>query len=185
MKILTYVILLLALTSCNNNPIRDENKEVSVTENFAEKNLKTQLNDYLVTLNGNNPENAMDYVYPDVFVYMKAKFPDDYSDEMMQEVLTSTMTKMKKLTTQKKVTYNLSVGDITSKISDGNSRIFIVLANVNVKKGLDTHTFGQRTVSISNDRGKNWKFMELDNEMAKPILKMKFSDEIVDAVMEK
>lgn len=184
-KIFYCFCLLLAVSCTSSTNINEEQANVvgdtSGTE--IEKKLKSQLNEYLVAINGGDPDKAINYIYPDVFVYMQQQYPNDFSIERIKDEMREPVRKMKKLVEQKRVAYDFEIGDFTRKIDLGKDKIYTMIVSINGKMGLNKHTLGQEIISISNNGGKDWKFMELKNEMVKPILLMKFSSSTVDKVL--
>lgn len=190
-KFIIIPLVAILLFSCGQNQTNEQsdnsgNVVVDTTGTaLAEKNLKSQLREYLVTYNGGDVDKAITYIYPDVFAYMKQLHPNDYDIESVKEEMREPMRKMKKLVQQKKVTYDFEIGAFTSKVDLGEDKIYTIIANINAKAGLNKHSIGQEIVSITNNNGRDWKFIELKNEMTEPILKMKFSDETVEKVLKK
>jgi len=172
----------------HNNTSLDESETIvsidTVGIMIIEKNLKNQLNEYLIAFNGGDPDKAVSYCYPDMFVYLKQKYPVEYSMEAIKEsCIREPVRNMKRMMEEKNVTYEFKIGEITKRIDLGTDKIYIVVTSLIAKRDLDEITMGDKIVAISNDNGQNWTFMQKNPESTPPVLKMKFSQEVVRQVM--
>lgn len=182
MKILFGFFVLMIVISCNSENKNLINIVSDKSGSEIENNLKLQLKEYLTAINGGDADKAISYIYPDVFVYMQQKYPKEYSISNIKKEMREPIEKMKKLVQQKKITYDFEIGDFVTKIDLGKDKIYTIIANINAKSGLNKHTIGQEVICISTNNGKDWKFMELKNEMAEPILRIKFPEKTVSKI---
>jgi len=184
-----FVIL---FASCNyqpNNSSTNQRESVIIsdtTDNTAiDSNLKIQIKEYLTAFNGGDPETAISYCYPDMFVWMKQQYPNEYSIEAVKEMFREPIREMKKMAREKKLTYDFEIGKITKRIEVGSDRLYTVVVSIIAKKDFDEIKMGDEIIAISIDDGKNWKFIQKDPETAPDILRMKYSDDIVNQIMSK
>jgi hypothetical protein len=184
-----FVIL---IASCNyqpNNSSTNQRESVIIsdtTDNTAiDSNLKIQIKEYLTAFNGGDPETAISYCYPDMFVWMKQQYPNEYSIEAVKEMFREPIREMKKMAREKKLTYDFEIGKITKRIEVGSDRLYTVVVSIIAKKDFDEIKMGDEIIAISIDDGKNWKFIQKDPETAPDILRMKYSDDIVNQIMSK
>jgi len=187
------VQLLLILTffnACNYKSQTESKKENdinfkidSVKNTKIEKTLKNQLMKYLIAFNGGDPEKAISYCYPDIFIWMERQFPNDYNIESVKEMYRESINNLKKTAKEENLTYDFQIGEITNKIDLGNQKLYSVVVSIIAKKKFDEFKLGDEIIAISFDNGSNWKFIQKDPETAPSILKMKFSNEIVQQIM--
>lgn len=192
-KFLMISIATTLLVSCiqdKQNQNSDNNGSVvidTVGNAIAEKNLKSQLREYLIAFNTGDPDKALYYIYPDIFEYMKQQYPDEHINiqEVKDSLFIEPIRKMKKLVKEKKISYEFEIGDIIKKVNYETNRIYFVTTYVNAKINLDKHSMGGEVIAISNDNGQNWKFVENDPETITGILKMRFPQDIIDKIITK
>jgi hypothetical protein len=181
------------LVSCGQNQqSQNSDNNVSVVMDtlgnaVSEKNMKSQLKDYLIAYNTGDPDRALYYIYPDIFEYFKQQYPDEQIN--MQEIKDSffiePIKKIKKIVKEKKIEYALEVGEITKKVNYNESKLYVVITYINAKNGLNKHSIRGEVVAISNDNGENWKFVENEPEFIQDILKIKFPQYIIDKLLTK
>jgi hypothetical protein len=159
----------------------------TIGNTITEKNMKSQLEEYLVAFNTGDVDKALFYVYPDVFEFMRHQYPDEEFDiqEVKDSLFIEPMRKMKILVEEKKVEYEFEIGEIVKMVKYNDSIIYIVLTQVNGKIGLDRHSFGGEVVAISNDSGDNWKFMEYAPEFISEVLELNFPQNVIEQLLSK
>lgn len=193
-SLLFSLVSLVIIYSCvqNNEPknVLSTEKETTIRVDTVgnqeiEKNLKDQLNNYLVAFNGGDPDIAISYCYPDMFVWMKQQFPAEYSMDFVKETFKKPVREMKKMVKEKKLSFEFKIGEITRRIDLGKDKIYTIVVSVIVKKDFDEISMGDEVVAITIDNGMNWKFIQKDPETTPDILKMKFSQSVVQQVMRK
>lgn len=184
------VALLVSCGQSQQNQHSDNNGRVlmdTIGNALAEKNLKSQLREYLIAVNTGDPDKALYYIYPVVFEYLKQQYPDEQFNiqEIKDSVFIEPIKKMKKFFKEKKIVYEFKVGEITRKVNYNDNKLYMVITYVNSKVGLDKLSMGGEVIAISNDNGVNWKFVQNDPESIAGILKMKFPQNIVDKLLTK
>ncbi len=187
--IIGFVIL---ITSCNyqtNNTSTNQKESTIIIDNTDNSTidsiLKVQIKEYLTAFNGGDPETAISYCYPDMFVWMKQQYPEEYSIEAVKEMFREPIREMKKMAKEKKMYYDFEIGKITKRIETDTDKLFTVVVSVIAKKDFDEIKMGDEIIAISTDNGENWKFIQKDPEIAPEILRMKYSQDIVNQIMSK
>ena len=85
----------------------------------------------------------------------------------------------------KKVEFEFEIGDITKMVQFEKYKLYMVVNRINVKMGLDNHSFGEEVIGISDDGGINWKFIANDPETLSGILRMRFPQYVIDELISK
>lgn len=188
-----YLLIVLAfMSSCVQNPpqigktnrnLSSPNSIILLSNSTIEKKLIEQLTEYLSSINGGNPDIAISYCYPDMFIYLKQQYPDEYSIELVKESFKELINDMKKSSKERDITYSFKVGDITRRIDLGKDKIYGIMTSVVAKKGFEEISAGGEVIAVSNDNGLNWKFIQKDTISTVPILSYKFTNEVIQLVM--
>lgn len=184
------MILVLFISSCqqgtrNKTEIGQFSNNAKSIKNDADQKLKDQLKAYNDALHGDqsNPERVLDFIYDDVFIYLKKQNPDTYSKEMVISLFNEPVKRLKEMSRENNVIYNTSIGDIVQRVSEGNKLIYKIEIFLNMEYGLEKHSTGDRILGISLDSGQNWKFLEITPNTTPDILGMRFSPETINEVM--
>ena len=175
MKKIIILLLSIFFISCSQN----SNSSIDI-----ESNLKKQLNNYMVAYNGGDPDEAIKYCYPDMFVFLKKEFPAEFNIEQVKDVFKSTIKKMSDESKLNKFKYEFKVGEITKRINLGQDKIYKIVAYVIVKKDNKEIKNGDEVVAVTNDGGKNWTFIQM-SESTPLVLKIKFPNDVVQQLSEK
>lgn len=147
--------------------------------------LKVQIKEYITAVNGGDPETAISYCYPGIFDWMKQQYPEEYSIELIKEIIKEPIIKMKKIVKEKNLKYDFEIGKITKQIENDTNKLYTVVVSIITKKDSDEIKIGGEIIAISIDNGKNWTFIQKDIETAPKILRMKYSLDIVNEIMKK
>jgi len=185
--IIGFVILTASCNYQQNNSSTNQKESTIIVENgdnsTIDSILKVQIKEYLTAFNGGNPETAISYCYPDIFIWMERQFPNDYNIESVKEMYRESINNLKKTAKEENLTYDFQIGEITNKIDLGDQKLYSVVVSIIAKKKFDEVKLGDEIIAISFDNGSNWKFIQKDPETAPSILKMKFSNDIVQQIM--
>lgn len=200
-----YSILILALccfiyscrsTSNTNNSFLVKS-DSSVSENTetidtirdisAEKNMRSQLEEYLFSIDNEDSDRAFSFIYPDAVVYMQNEFPDyDFTSQQIKDsIFAGPIKQMKSLFKKKGIKYSFQIGETLKKVDVGNKMLSLIVVYIHAERGLDKHTLGSETVAVSTDYGRNWKFIQNDDEIIRPILQMKLPSAMIDKLLDK
>lgn len=194
-KIIIISIAASLLSSCGHNQKNQKasNNGIVVFDStgnaIAEKNMKLQIKEYIVALNTGDPDKAISYVYPDVFEYFKLQYP--YEQISIQEIknilFVDKINEMKKIVKEKNISYYFEIVEIRKKINYKTSKIYIVLTRMyyivkEIKQSMDGEV-----IAISDDKGKNWKFIQNDSNQVdiKGILKIKYPIDTINKLLAK
>ncbi len=186
--IIGFVILTI---SCNNQPnnFSTNQKETTIIADksdnaIIDSTLNVQIIEYLTAFNGGDTETVISYCYPDMFVWMKQQYPKGYSIEAVKEAFREFLGKMEEVK-EKNYIVDYEIGKINKRIETENHIIFTVEVSLVAKKGSDVIKNVDEIIAISIDYGKNWKFIQKDPEMSPNILRIKYSQDIIDQIMSK
>lgn len=193
MKNLIAIFLLLIVVACgdqarNNLPDNQNSIKMDTTGNaIAEKNFKIQIKEYVEAFHKGDADVALYYIYPDLFEYIKIQFPDLNVDmqTVKDSVFHEPMKKMKEMAEDNQVEFEFEIGDITKKVQHKKYKLYLVVNRINLNMGLDTHSFGEEVIGISDDGGANWKFIAKDPETLTGILRMRFPQYVIDELISK
>ncbi|MEA1896620.1 MAG: hypothetical protein U9N53_03020 [Bacteroidota bacterium] len=187
-----YVIFIILITSCVQKKQGDNmiNKKLETIVNAdtignkeIEMNLKNQLYLYSVAVHEGDPDVAISYIYPDLLVYLKQQYPDDFSITSMKESFREMGRDMERTKEEMGLTYEYKIGKILNRIDLGSDKIYIIENYLIGKTDLEEYSERGVVVAITNDNGQNWTFMEKDPESIPPTLRMKFSEDVVRQIM--
>ena len=148
-----------------------------------EMNLKNQLYLYSVAVHEGDADVAISYIYPDLLVYLKQQYPDEFSITSMKESFREMGRDMERTKKEMGLTYEYKIGKIINRIDLGHDKIYIIENYLIGKKDLEEYSERGVVVAITNDNGQNWTFMEKDPESIPPTLRMKFSEDVVRQIM--
>ncbi len=194
-----FLFILLATTlllSCGKHKSQQQsNKNGNVIMDtignaLSEKNMKSQFREYLAAFNNGDVDKALSYIYPDLFEYMSKQYPEEKVSvqTIKDSIFIKHMKMMKKLNDEKKIKYSYVIGDVSKKTNYKDAKFYIVIASIETKNGLDVHTFSDKVIAISIDKGTNWKFIQIDQESpkdAKGIIRMKFPESVINELFSK
>jgi hypothetical protein len=191
--ILFATIILSACGKQKNQQQSDNNGNVimDTTGNaLSEKNMKYQFREYLVAFNTGDFDKAIHYIYPDMFEYLVKQYPDEKLNmqTIKDSIFIEPMKKMKKIAKEKKLNFEFEIGEISKKVNYKDARIYVVLATIVTKSGLDKHSFSDEVVAISSDKGENWQFVQIDQdspETVKGILNIKYPKSVINELFSK
>lgn len=194
MKNIILILLLPVLFfSCRQNQSNKQSADnrtiVADTTGCAlsEKNMKTQLKDYMIAVNTGKPDKALYYVYSDAFEYIKQQHPGSTLNiQQLKNSMIESAQNLKKTIKGQKVKYEFKIDKVTKRVKYKNNILCSVITYLNVKIGLDTHSLGGEVIAVSNDYGKNWKFFQKNNtEDTQGTLNLKFPKYITDQFLSK
>ena len=188
-----YILVILSLLSCNQNKLpeqsaftnRSEMRLDSIGDPVIESNLTKQLNEYLDAMWGGNIDKAIDYCYSDMFIWMKNELPEQYSMDLVKGYFKQLMEDFRSQQAKSGLEIEFKIGDIIKRIDLGQDKIYMIVTYIKGKKGYDEYSLGDVTIAISNNNGKDWKFLAREEESTPPIIRMKYSEEIVQEIMKK
>lgn len=151
-----------------------------------EKNMLHQMQTYIAALSVGNIDEAFRYTYPDAFKYFRGYFPD-MSNDAVKEFMFEEASKFREaieIFSEKGIDIEIIPAQLIRKIKSGDNIIIVSSTTSNFFSEKVYSHFGsfENNIAISEDGGKHWTFMT-EYEATPTILRMKFSDQIVDEVM--
>jgi hypothetical protein len=152
-----------------------------------ENNLLKQVASYNSALLHGDVNACAKYLYPDAFTYCRKFYPDFPDEEVMKEFFKSASGDLQEHLAKWAeigVEVKIIVSNLVRKVTKGDDIIIVFNVSTNMcSDDVFIHTKStERTIGISQNGGKNWWFM-CDHEDLPTILKMHYSDEVVDEVM--
>ncbi|NQU32468.1 MAG: hypothetical protein HQ521_04475 [Bacteroidetes bacterium] len=190
MKLKLLPILFFILFSCTPATKKNEPNEIEIIPSVTtfknveiEQIMVKQLNGYLTAFTQGDSDIAISYIYPGMFDLMKKEFPDEYSPEIMKEILSKPIEDLKKMQKEKNVKFVYEIGEITRRVNYGNDMLLTIVVRVKMKNGLDDISTGDEIIAISLDKGQTWKFLQLDKEISPKVLRLKYPESIVNKVI--
>lgn len=159
----------------------------------AEQNLVSQQDTYQSALFHGNTEEMKYYFYKECLPYYQKYFPGYSIDEILNEFLeslSSDATKMIQACSEKGLNISMYIEDVVREVEYGSDYLYVynICSRMEgVKKNTDTITYlhstePDLTLAISHNKGKNWTFMAMTNEVPS-ILRMYYPQEIINKVM--
>ena len=155
-------------------------------ENKEEINMFSQFHSYLKALKRADIDNAMHYQYPDAAKYFKKYYPGESDDGVMRKIFEDmsmqTIEQVKRFESHG-VELSIVVSRRIRKVTQGDNILFVfeIVSNME-NENLQLHTTPDLTLAISTNGGKNWTFNAMNDDTPN-ILRISFSNEIVDKVM--
>lgn len=209
MKYYYVLLLVLVIVSCNSNQqkLSSSDKETfpittsqdSLPEGWynetltpytgkdkAEKNMISQMNTYNSALFRGDIDNASLYIYPDGIKYYRKYYPE-LSDKAIIQTIYKDVSEMyqslKTIYDKKGIDYSIIVSNITNRVVDKeNIIITFEVVGVLTQGEKCIHDNPETNIGISNNKGKNWTFLALTDDVPN-ILRMKFDKEIINKIM--
>ena len=157
-----------------------------VAKDKMEKNMLSQFASYNSALLRGDFDNACHYQNKDAVEYFKQFYPGETDDDIMRKFYSSLSEEMIQ-TINKFEDHGIKLDFIVSrmirKVTQGDNVIYVFELTTNmIGENLQLHTAPEETLAISVNGGKNWTFNNV-NEDAPNIMRISFSEDIIDKVM--
>jgi len=151
-----------------------------------EISLLWQFSEYNNALLKGEIDKAMQYYYPGAVKYYKLYFEGEEETVVMQRLIkefSNDLIETAKQLENQGISIDIVISRPIRKVVQGET-IFIVfeIATNLVSEELQIHTTPDLSVGISIDNGKNWTFNAMNEDLPN-ILRMSYSNEIVDTIM--
>lgn len=151
-----------------------------------EDNMLSQFRSYQNALKRGDIDNAMLYQYPDAAKYFKKYYPGESDNDVMRKLfedMSMELIEQIKRFESHGVELNVAVSRLVRKVSQGSNifYVFEIVPNM-INENLQLHSTPGLTLAVSTNGGKNWTFNAM-NEDTPNILRISYSNEIVDKVM--
>ncbi|MCH5308367.1 MAG: hypothetical protein J1E58_00795 [Prevotella sp.] len=154
--------------------------------NKEEENMLSQFRSYNLALLRGDIDNAIHYQYPDAAKYFKEYYPGESNDGVMRKLFEEfsmhAIEQVKRFENHG-IEINIVVSRLIRKVTYGENifYVFEIVSNM-VNDNLQLHTTPDLTLAVSSNNGKNWTFNAMNDDTPN-ILRISFSNEIVDKVM--
>ena len=153
----------------------------------SEKNMLSQVASYNSALLHGDVNTCYRFLYPDAFQYCRKFYPEFPDEEVIKIFFKETSGDMQEsLKGWKKmgVDFEIVVSKLHRKVVYGDDIIIVfdVTSNMCSDDVFIHSKFTDKTIGISQNKGKNWWFMT-DHEDLPAILRMHYNQDVIDAVM--
>lgn len=159
-----------------------ENK-TSITLEEAEINLREQLDDKFKALIRGDEVKVANYLYPGLFEWLDKEYPDEFSKESYVGMFVNEFVTAYERAINQGVESEIVIGEITKSIDYQGTKVSIILVDFISRKGDRKVEEHSQIISISEDNGKTWKFIEKE-EGIDEVLSLKFPSQIVDRIID-
>lgn len=205
-----YILFLTIAISCGNDieiteyndsmDIIECNTDKKIPDGFAagmviecngrnkiEENLLSQFKSYCSALLRGDVDNALHYQFADAAQYYRRFYPEEESNDNVLRLLFEEASKQTLELCKQFESYGAELDFVVSRfvrrVSQGDNifYVFEIVSNICNDK-IQVHTTPDLTLAVSTNNGKNWAFNAM-NEDTPNILRINYSNEIVDKVM--
>ncbi len=165
--------------SKNNN---DNSRYEANTD--IEKNFSTQYNDYMQSALNGNYEKILNYIYPQVYIYLRDKYnPEQTVEEFKNYYADQMINGMKQAIDGLKRKPNVTINKVLNKVEYKNYKIFVFSYSLFSNEKDEAFSVGGEAIAISKNNGVDWTFFEKDDEMIIPILTLEFPNSIITKIL--
>jgi len=180
----------MLLISCNNSNKKEVvNAETHLTENqnwdnesIDTKNIELEITKYFKALDDNDADKVIEFMYPDIFVYLKNQFPNEYSAKMIKDVIRESMTSIDNV--DKMVdSRHYEFGEFEQHIDEDGIKVYTVTTYIIWEMNGKERVEGSEQLAISLDNGGTWKFVEKQTkDEFLPLLKISIPNRLANLV---
>lgn len=167
-----------------DTPIYRPNSSIATDDQAADRNMKEQLNQYQNAVMSGNIDLAYTFFYPKVLEYLRREYPSENIDEyyIKDKVIKVGYEIIKKLNERDSADLRYLVKDVVCRFNSNNTLIYLINTSMDGTVNGEPKTVPTKTVGISNDNGKTWKFLT-QGEETQPILTEEFGLTIANQIM--
>lgn len=169
-------IVVQALKS-ENSRIKINIPKTLTTSNKAEIKLLKDINNYFECIKNDDTDKALNYIYPDVFNYLKEN--SKLNSNQIKSQLINIFGESSNSKTINEFKSTIITDKFISNVKYKNNYIYVVHFCLFGKKQLDYYSFGGEYVAISTNNGKDWKFVAM-SDITPSILQKKFSLSVIN-----
>lgn len=150
-----------------------------------EKNLKAQYLEYYTAATKGDADKAFKYIYPGTIKYLRAQYPDEYSEEEVRNIFTTTKDQVDGLKGKTDYEFDFEVSDPLKKMQYKDDLIYVIVTYLKAKRNLREFSTGEEIICFSFDGGENWSFLSNDKEMAGDVLRHNYPAKVVEEINER
>ncbi|AHW62156.1 hypothetical protein SAMN05444285_12349 [Draconibacterium orientale] len=190
MKYSILILIIILISSCTyenkkitSEPFKINTPTTTLKDSIIEENLVKQLTEFMTAFIDGQADTAISYMYTGMFDYLKKEFPEEYSPELVKEMLCAPIKQLKKLNEEKDMTFEFEIGEITRRINYNDDKVFTIVVSIITRNGFDEVSMGDEIIAISNDNGINWKFMQLNKETSPQVLELEYPESIINKII--
>ena len=167
---------------------RSENSSIKInipkkleTSDQAEINLLADINSYFECIKNNNTENALNFIYPEVFTYLKEN--SELNNNQIKNELVNIFSESSNSKTLSEFRPTFINDKFLSFVKYNNNFIYVVHFYLFGQKESDYYSLGGEYVAISNNNGQNWKFIAM-SDITQSILQKEFPLTVINKLFE-
>ena len=120
---------------------------------------------------------------PEMITYYSQQNPEHDIERIKDFLLRDNSRQFKEQTDQNGTIYDFEVESLNRKTAWDNVIVYELKTKITVTQGGEDQYTKDNVLGISEDRGKNWKFIKNDPEMLKPILLLTYTEEEVNKIL--
>lgn len=205
-SIIITAIIIAVFTSCSNSSKKNEETSDTIAiktesvpdgyvlgkaveykpKNKSESNLINQFHTYMAAVFLGDFESASKYLCDDAFNYFKKQLGEEKDKKSIIQELFKGAVNASNVYKNNNIEMQLVVCDIIRSVNFGETQIKVFTGAMNLiteKKSINTYDENEPpTIAISNNSGRNWTFMAI-NDNTPTILSMRFNQEEVSSIM--
>lgn len=183
-KAIYFLVVIFITYSCKKNT---ENLKLQISKKTIEKNLEKDINEYFQSLIDGNTEKAFNYLHKSNIVFLKKEFPDEYNDDVPKQSIRMASKQFAMFKDSLKAKLEFKVEKLDEKVNNQDYIIYLCKSKLIVSKKNQKDTIKDDTylLGISENSGKNFKFLQADDkEYLKKTMKYSFDNDIIKKVSE-
>lgn len=179
MKQSTHVLFLLFL-SCHtgNNQPKDtfsSDNDFDLSDKASiDSTFRRDVNSYQRAVIDGKVNVAAKYLHPAIYKYFKKEYPEEISTEsdfhklIIKKPYKENFQKLQK----KGLEFEFKIEPLSKIVVDEDIIFVVTNTHMITTKGLDKFSTGEKVIGISSDKGKNWQFINISNniELSRKIL---------------
>lgn len=167
-----------------DTPVNRDRDIAQMSNSQIDQNMKDQLNQYQNALMSGDIDLAYTFFYSKAMDYLKSEFPNENIDEnyIKEKVLKLGYEMIKSMNEKANTNFKYLVKDVACRYSQNNILIYLINTSLDGTVNGVNRTVPTKTVGISEDKGKSWKFLTQDEE-TKPMLTKEFGLEMANRIM--
>ena len=175
----------LSVDSVVTAPVIHQAESTEELVKLAETTLRMQLETYMLAFSSGDKEKVLQFIYPGTFQFLKDKYPDQNTDEIVDRVIASQMAEIKSFTEKNNAVYKCELGRVSKLAADGSTMVCILPTKLITHSNKGDDSQDGQVICISENSGANWKFLQNDDvEKSKIIIRQNFSSNIYTKLFE-
>jgi chaperonin cofactor prefoldin len=189
MKYFFIISVLLALSfGCNQAGSTNESSDAQ--EYFSSQRadsvaIEGQVHEFMFAFMGGDPDIALEYIYPEIFEWLQKTSPNEKNiKRQVMTMMKNQVEETKKELEKRGEQIDLRINRIRFAGTHKNERFYMVnltmlIEPIGAKKGDPIKGLADNIIAVTNDNGRNCKFLQYDEDATAPVLRMNHPDKLV------